>query len=142
MRNRLLKLIAVMACAMIGTQAHADLTSFLTMSDPSASLGSGPYAEIQISQGIDANTVNVTETFLTPYYGVFTGGPHAVLAWNISGSETISISNLLEGAPPSAPADWMLVGPQTMARSAILSMGSIAQLLIALTAVPVPTLVR
>lgn len=97
----------LVAIALAGAVAQAQastLTSFLTISDPAASLGAGPYARVDITQGIDANTVDVVETFLTPYYMVFTGGPHHALTWNISGSETISIAGAPSGFSLYAPA--------------------------------------
>lgn len=97
-------LVAIALAGAVAQVQAAPLTSFLTLSDPDAALGPGPYARVDITQGIDANTVDVVETLLTPYYLVLTGGPHHSLTWNISGSETISITGAPSGFSLDAPA--------------------------------------
>ena len=100
-KKTLLTGIAWTALALAGSAQAA--TSFLTLSDPAANIGTGPYAQIDITQGIDAYTVNVVETMIAPYLFVNTGGPHNVLTWNITGSETITVLG--------APAGYALVEP-------------------------------
>lgn len=102
-KKTLLTAIAWATLALAGSAQATTLTTFLTLSDPAANIGPGPYAKIEISQGIDAFTVNVVETMISPYLFVNTGGPHNVLTWNINGSETISVIG--------APTGYALVAP-------------------------------
>src|SRR4051812_20935411 len=91
MQLKLKKLAAAAALLFIGN-SYADINSTLTFSDPSAGLGAGPYATVSITQGANAHSVSFTETMMSPYALIDTGGPHYTLAFNIAGSESITIS--------------------------------------------------
>ena len=102
------KAIGAASSLLFAAAAHADLTSTLSFSDASAGLGAGPYATIVVTQGANANTVNITETLVSPYALVDTGGPHHALAFSIAGTESISIGgatgfSLLTGGVTNTP---------------------------------------
>jgi len=108
MTNVLMTIAVAMSSVFSGSVFGDTHYSYLTISDSAAGLGAGPYAKVEITQGVDANTINVVETMLTPYYLINTGGPHNALTWSIKGAETISIVDAptgysLQGSPSNSP---------------------------------------
>jgi len=89
-------LFAIVGFSALSPSAHA-LSFSLTEDGCTGSCGTGPYGSVELLQGVDANTVNITVTLNAPSKFVSTGGPHHALAFSIVGNPAVTIASLPAG---------------------------------------------
>ncbi len=96
--------VAILGQFALAPSAHA-LSFSLTEEGCTGGCGTGPYGTVELLQGVDANTVNITVTLNAPSRFVSTGGPHHALAFSIAGNPAVTIASLPTGfAVGPAPA--------------------------------------
>jgi hypothetical protein len=80
----------------VASGAHA-LSFSLTEDGCTGGCGAAPYGTVDVTQGVDANTVNFNVTLNAPNKFVSTGGPHHALAFSIAGNPAVTIASLPDG---------------------------------------------
>jgi hypothetical protein len=93
-------LILSLTACLFTPSAHASYV--LSVADPAAGLGSGPYGTITVTQDANGTSLDITETLNAGFE--FHGGNanHPALAFSLTGDPTITITGLTNGFSSSS----------------------------------------
>jgi PEP-CTERM motif len=69
----------------------------LSVTDPAAGLGSGPYGTISVTQDVNGTSLDITETLNAGFEFHAGNANHPALAFSLTGNPTISVSGVTSG---------------------------------------------